>query len=124
MLMPYSESAASMVRFWCVTMIGWELSSSRRSAAAAAGSVVKRGLDLVRTRTARPGSEDRDEEGDRGQRPLAAGSSDSRLIFLPGGLASKSMPVLSVVGLGQHQPPSPPGNSVLKICANSLAVSS
>ena len=41
-------------------------------------------------------------------------SSDSRLIFLPGGRASTSTPVVShVVGLGQHQPaPRRPGRAL------------
>src|ERR1017187_3182385 len=52
-------------------------------------------------------------------------SSDSRLTFLPGGLASKSIPVASMSsGSVSTSRPSPPGNSRPKMSSNSRAVSS
>src|SRR6266581_3670297 len=73
--------------------------------------VVKRGLDLVKDVERRgPGFEDRDQEGDRGERPLAAGKQRQPLDLLA------RRPRLEVdagaehvVGLGQHQPALPAG---------------
>src|SRR6266508_4318157 len=51
-------------------------------------------------------------------------SSDSRLIFLPGGLASTSTPVVSMSsGSVSTRRPSPPGKSTRKTSSNSRAVS-
>src|SRR5665811_850495 len=51
-------------------------------------------------------------------------SSDSRLIFLPGGRASTSIPVVSMwSGSVRTSRPSPPGNNLLKTPSNWAAVS-
>ncbi len=51
-------------------------------------------------------------------------SSESRLIFLPGGRASTSSPVVSMLsGSVRISRPSPPGNSRLKTRSNCTATS-
>jgi hypothetical protein len=51
-------------------------------------------------------------------------SSESRLIFLPGGRASTSMPVISMSpGSVSTSRPSPPGNSRANTVANSRSTS-
>ena len=84
---PYSESAASIVRFWWVTTMNWALArvGAQQLEEAVDVEVVQRGLDLVEdVERARPGQEHREQEGQRGHRLLAAGQQRQALHFLAG----------------------------------------
>ena len=82
---PYSASAISIVRFWCVMTMSWLLSRSSLEDAEQAPEVrvVERGLDLVEdVERARARLEDRDQQGDRGERALPAGEQREPLDLL------------------------------------------
>src|SRR6266567_3902905 len=78
--------------------------------------VVERCLDLVQDIERRgPGLEDRDQEGDRGQRPLAAGQQRQPLNLLarrPG--LEVDTGAEHVVRLGQHEPAIPAGEQCVE----------
>ena len=74
MVTPYSTSAASIVRFWCVTTMNCARSEKRREADEASDvRVVEGRLDLVQQiEGARPREEERKQERQRAERLLAA----------------------------------------------------
>ena len=102
------QSAASIVRFWWLTIEQLRLVAELGDQAeeAVEVDVVEGGLDLVHhVERRRPAAEHGEQERQRGQRLRSPpDSSDSFLTFLPLGLASTSMPVFEqVVGIGEHE---------------------
>ena len=91
-------SAASIVRFWCVTTMNCARSEKRAQdlQETVDVEVVERGLDLVEdVERARPGEEDGEQERERGHRLLAAGEQRQALGRLARRVISISTPSLS-----------------------------